>query len=73
MIPTPHLISRAPGICRWCDALAAYSLRHMAAYCDVCDVWLQLRCEDLECGYCRDRPVVPSARAETDELPIGPG
>jgi len=72
MLPE-HVIRCAPVTCLWCGASAAYSLTHMAAYCEKCDVWLQLRCPDWDCPRCRDRPVVPSKREELDELRIGPG
>lgn len=41
-----------------------YSAEHDAAYCPICDIWLEQKCSDPECSYCKDRPEKPSSIKE---------
>ena len=31
-----------------------------AMYCEVCDVWLEEKCDDIRCNFCPQRPEKPS-------------
>lgn len=37
-----------------------YSERWDAFYCKACDEWLEGRCRDHDCEFCKDRPEKPS-------------
>ncbi len=38
-----------------------YSDKHDAYYCDVCDIWLEGKCDDELCYFCVVRPKKPYA------------
>ncbi len=46
--------------CLKCNNLILYDERHDSAYCDACDEWLEEKCDDKNCFYCKDRPDKPS-------------
>lgn len=31
-----------------------------AVFCEVCDVWLEQKCDDMRCNFCPQRPESPS-------------
>ena len=35
-----------------------------AYFCLECKVWLEDKCGDLECRYCKDRPDIPNVEEE---------
>ncbi len=51
-----------PNYCK-CGAKKLYSDEYDASYCDVCNIWLESKCDDPTCEFCTVRPKVPM---ETD-------
>ena len=49
----------SPHKCKKCGANRAYSYRHDALYCEQCLVWLEPKCDDPRCIFCRERPEKP--------------
>ena len=53
-----------PNIKHHCGKTAAYSEKYDAYFCDICDVWLEAPCSDVdhnECRFdCENRPDMPS-------------
>lgn len=45
-----------------------YNNTYDAHFCPDCDVWLEERCDDIECDYCSTRPAKPSKAPEFDEI-----
>ncbi len=43
-----------------CGSERSYCLRHDAYYCELCNKWLEEKCNDPDCLYCPDRPEKPS-------------
>lgn len=57
-------MSHEPTIAHNCTHPRLYCARFDAYYCKVCDEWLEGRCRDPACEFCKDRPEKPS---EMDE------
>jgi len=53
-------MAHTPRIIHNCTRPRSYSERWDAYYCKECDVWVEARCGDAECEFCRDRPERPS-------------
>lgn len=49
---------------------STYNLTHDAYYCEKCDTWLEEKCSDLECTFCRNRPAKPSQLIVVDSLEV---
>jgi len=50
-------------ITNYCDCGSrqrAFSQEHDVYYCHPCNKWLEEKCDDEECEYCRARPPKPS-------------
>lgn len=45
-----------------CGNKPDYDFDHDAFFCKVCDVWLDEKCDDVNCEYCKDRPEKPSSK-----------
>lgn len=43
-----------------CTHKKKYNELYDARYCPTCDKWIESRCSDSECSYCRQRPERPS-------------
>ena len=43
-----------------CEEIKSFSVEHDCFYCKNCNLWLEEKCDDEECEYCRDRPPKPS-------------
>lgn len=46
--------------CRFCKAQRCYSERFDAYFCPYCNRWLESRCGDPNCEFCKDRPYFPN-------------
>ena len=46
--------------CPYCKEIKKYSAEHDAYYCSYCNVWLEHKCKDKKCQFCKDRPWKPS-------------
>ena len=44
-----------------------YSSRYDAFFCRLCDAWLEGRCEDPNCGFCRNERIKPSQTDDWNE------
>jgi hypothetical protein len=53
-----------PNYCS-CGSKKSYSQEYDAYYCDSCNVWLEDKCNDLECEYCPGRPEQPVNESNT--------
>ena len=42
-------------LCDHCSGLAHYDPKADAWYCPHCDIWLDARCGDEDCIFCKDR------------------
>jgi predicted amidophosphoribosyltransferase len=52
-------------LCNECQTKLKYNERYDSDYCENCNMWLDKRCTDAECFYCRDRPENPSGSASS--------
>ena len=43
-----------------CKKPKSYSEKHDCFYCEPCNLWVEEKCDDKECEYCRARPPQPS-------------
>lgn len=41
--------------CNKCSSLGEYCKTHDAYYCSVCNTWLEPKCSDIDCKFCKDR------------------
>lgn len=48
------------NLCRKCNSERQYSNKYDAYYCELCNQWLERKCEDPECEFCSIRPDKPS-------------
>ena len=46
--------------CRFCNHQRCYSERFDAYFCPYCNRWLESRCGDPNCGFCKNRPHFPN-------------
>ena len=46
--------------CPTCKSEKSYSARYDAYYCELCNKWLEVACNDPNCEYCAERPEKPS-------------
>jgi len=47
-----------------CGGTVEYSERYDAYFCTKCRTWIEGRCRDPECYYCKDRPEKSPADAK---------
>lgn len=47
-----------------CGSEKKYNKYYDSLYCELCNKWLERKCDDADCGYCAERPDRPS-QAET--------
>lgn len=47
-------------LCPKCGKIRAYNHAHDSFYCEDCDTWLELACDDPTCIFCYDRKPHPS-------------
>jgi len=45
-----------------------YSEKYDAFYCVSCFIWLEAKCKDKTCGYCKDRPKFPPLTISDKEM-----
>ena len=45
--------------CSDCGVDKKYNSKYDAYYCQRCNVWLEDKCDEPECEYCRERPENP--------------
>jgi hypothetical protein len=45
--------------CILCNTERCYAERYDSHYCPHCNIWLENKCEDESCEYCKDRPEIP--------------
>lgn len=50
-----------------CSHPRAYSARWDAYYCKDCDRWIEGKCGDPDCDFCRTRPEKPSLEEKPDQ------
>lgn len=46
--------------CPKCSSEVQYSNQYDAYYCELCNEWLESKCDDQECEFCPPRPDKPS-------------
>lgn len=46
-------------VCFKCNTEISYSKKFDCYYCDKCHIWLEPKCDDLFCMFCRKRPTRP--------------
>ena len=46
--------------CKVCSSEVQYNAQFDAYYCELCNEWLERKCNDPECEYCAERPEKPS-------------
>lgn len=57
----------AKGKCSGCGEVQLRSERYDACYCPACNRWLESKCSDANCHFCRARPEKPlDAALKTD-------
>lgn len=44
----------------FCTCNRTYSERYDNYYCETCDKWLEPKCSDETCVFCKERPEKPS-------------
>jgi hypothetical protein len=47
-------------LCTTCGSEKCYNSTHDAIYCELCNKWLEEKCNDPGCKYCAGRPDKPS-------------
>lgn len=45
--------------CPFCNSNSFYSQKYDAYYCNECNIWLEPKCTDEGCQFCKNRPVRP--------------
>lgn len=45
--------------CTCCNGPVFVDKTYDAFYCEKCNVWLESKCNDPNCEYCKDRPEYP--------------
>lgn len=53
-------MKHVPKIVHNCTHPRQYSARYDSYYCERCDAWVEARCGDPDCEFCRGRPDRPS-------------
>ena len=46
--------------CSKCGSEVQYSNQYDSYYCELCNVWLERKCDDTGCEFCSNRPEKPS-------------
>lgn len=46
--------------CEFCKRKRCYSEHYDAYFCPYCNRWLESRCGDPNCGFCKNRPHFPN-------------
>lgn len=46
--------------CETCESEIQYSEKYDTYFCELCNTWLESKCDDPECDYCVNRPAKPS-------------
>lgn len=54
-------------ICPKCNRLADYHLDYDAYACSYCDLWLEEKCGDTNCEFCKNRPDKPSIQKDKNK------
>ena len=49
-----------------CGHEEIYNAEYDAHYCGICNIWVDVQCEDPQCCYCIDRPETPLADKDLD-------
>lgn len=52
------------GRCKQCKKKVFYSKKFDCFYCIPCNMWLESKCDDLNCPYCPKRPLKPKAQED---------
>ena len=45
--------------CEKCDATPRYNEKYDSYYCPQCNEWIESKCGDESCEFCKDRPERP--------------
>ena len=45
--------------CEKCDATPRYNEKYDSYYCPQCNEWIESKCGDESCEFCKDRPEGP--------------
>lgn len=53
-------LKKSNAFCKACDSEKKYSHKYDADYCELCNKWLEEKCNVSECDYCSHRPEKPS-------------
>jgi hypothetical protein len=59
-------MKHTPKITHNCVHPRQYSQKYDAYFCAKCDVWVESRCGDPDCEFCRGRPDKPSLEEKED-------
>jgi hypothetical protein len=54
-------------VCYKCNTEISYSKKYDCYYCIKCHIWLEPKCEDLFCLFCRKRPTRPQLEVKKDK------
>ncbi|ACM61770.1 hypothetical protein B0S90_0209 [Caldicellulosiruptor bescii] len=46
-------------LCPFCLSESLYNYQYDAYYCERCNIWLEPKCEDDSCEFCKNRPLRP--------------
>lgn len=50
-----------------CGKKAEYNELYDADYCPYCNMWIDKKCPNIDCGYCKDRPKTPDGNRENND------
>jgi hypothetical protein len=53
--------------CFKCKTEVSYSKKFDCYYCNKCHIWLEPKCDDLFCMFCRKRPTRPQIEVIKDK------
>jgi hypothetical protein len=52
-------MASGPNFCSTCGSEKQYNDEYDSYYCELCNKWLEEKCNDSECGFCTTRPEKP--------------
>lgn len=62
MLPKIKKTRRLEKKCFMCNKQSSYKPEYDAVFCNECNIWLEKKCEDLECFFCSKRPQTPNEK-----------
>jgi hypothetical protein len=51
-------------VCFKCKKEVSYCDKYDCYYCSNCKIWLEAKCDDLFCAFCKNRPTRPQIKVE---------